>query len=84
MDLYLHLGGASHSVVSIPADKKIMHVISDFRVKDKAELYQRLDAAVKAAQTHALVDGVAGVLVTSRLQPFFRQHFTKRSVWTYP
>jgi hypothetical protein len=41
-----------------------MHVISDFRVKDKAELYQKLDAAVTAAQTHALVDGAAGVLVT--------------------
>lgn len=44
--------------------KKIMYVISDFRVQRKAELYQKLDAAVTAAQIHALVDGANGVLVT--------------------
>ncbi|MDR7083379.1 hypothetical protein J2X01_002673 [Arthrobacter ginsengisoli] len=41
-----------------------MHVISDFRVKDKAELHEKLDAAVTAAQSDALADGAGGVLVT--------------------
>jgi hypothetical protein len=57
--------------------KKIMHVISDFRVQDKAELYQKLDAAVTAAQAHASVDGAAGVLVT-------RHDFSRFSVTLSP
>lgn len=39
-------------------------VIADFKVKQKAELHEKLDAAVAAAQTDALVDGRHGVLVT--------------------
>jgi hypothetical protein len=42
----------------------MMHVISDFRVKDKAELYEKLDAAVAAALGDALTGGMHGVLVT--------------------
>lgn len=41
-----------------------MHVISDFRVKDKTELYEKLDAAVAAAHGYVRADKRHGVLVT--------------------
>lgn len=39
-------------------------IISDFRVKDRAELEEKLDAAVAAAHGNAMADGTCGVLVT--------------------
>ena len=42
----------------------MMLVIADFKVEHKTELYEKLDAAVAAAQSHALADGRHGVLVT--------------------
>ena len=39
-------------------------IIADFKVEQKAELYEKLDAAVGAAQRDALADGARGVLVT--------------------
>jgi hypothetical protein len=44
--------------------RTMMQVISDFRVKDKAELYKKLDAALAAPQADAFGDGTHGVLVT--------------------
>lgn len=40
------------------------HVIAEFKVEQKVELYEKLDAAVAVAQTNALADGRLGVLVT--------------------
>jgi hypothetical protein len=39
-------------------------IIADFKVDHKAELYEKLDAAVAAAHTDALTDGKQGVLMT--------------------
>lgn len=41
-----------------------MHIIADFKVERKADLYARLDHAVAAAQTYALAETNRGVLVT--------------------
>ncbi len=42
----------------------MMHIIADIKVQDKAELYERLDAAGAAAHADALIRKGMGVLVT--------------------
>lgn len=39
-------------------------VIAHFKIEQKAEMYEKLDAAVGAAQRDAFADGARGVLVT--------------------
>jgi hypothetical protein len=41
-----------------------MYVIADFRAEYKAEIDERLDAAVATARSHAFADRTGGVLVT--------------------
>lgn len=41
-----------------------MKSIDDFQVRSKAEMYDKLEAAVVEARTRALADGTHGILVT--------------------
>jgi hypothetical protein len=41
-----------------------MHVVAEFRVKDKADVDENLDAAAVAALSDSYIDGTCGVLVT--------------------
>jgi hypothetical protein len=41
-----------------------MQVIADFRVQQKTELHEKLNAAVAVAHSKALADRIHGVLVT--------------------
>ena len=41
-----------------------MKVIDEFHVRNKAEMYERLEAGIAVARNHALADGTCGLLVT--------------------
>lgn len=44
--------------------ENIMQIIADFRVQQKAELYEKINAAVAAAISDGIVECTRGILVT--------------------